>query len=165
MRAIKFIFLILPFGLAACATTTFKETMVRNMVVGGAAGFVVGNQKDENKSAYATMYAGIGAAAAALYTTYANDPDKEIAAARAQSRELSKSMDQFQDQRSHSRDDLTSRGQALRSYDHLPQKYRSLINPGEWRLYEIDEWEKIDDTKLVHKTEMVELIPPNLNTR
>ena len=37
-----------------------------------------------------------------------------------------------------------------------------MINPGEWKIYALDQWIEDSENKLIHQDKMMELIPPSL---
>ena len=44
----------------------------------------------------------------------------------------------------------------------IPEKYKSMINPGEWKIYALDQWIEAGENQLIHQDKMMELIPPSL---
>lgn len=149
--------------LTACASSSFKEKTFRNMIVASAVGLAIGQTEKENKGSYSLIYGGGAAATAAVASILAYDPDKEIEKATGVSKEVSDSLEQaLQNPISKKYYDSNKQGSSLRNFNQLPERYRKLINPGEWRLSQISEWEQLDDFTLVHKTELLEIRPPEL---
>lgn len=137
-----------------CAHTT-KEKVFQNMLIAGATGVVIGQQKEDYKTTYSTMYGGMAAAIAAAVTLYINDPDKESDKLREEIRSMKVQMDQIGEPRLASQTPATFGAK-------VPSKYRSMINPGEWRVYEINQWIDDGDNRLIHQDKIMELIPPSL---
>jgi len=146
----------------ACATT-MKEKIVRNTLIGGAIGAAIGSTYQNYPGTHELMFGGTAAALAALGSVYYYDPDKEIEEYHKRSIELARSMENFANGASSSQGRPISSGTALNNVQALPEKYRKLISQGEWALKQIDEWEQIDENRKVHKTEILELIPPTFN--
>ena len=153
---------------SACATN-MKEKIVRNTLVAGAIGAAVGSTKDQYKTSHELMYGATAAAITALASVYYYDPDQEISNAKKTTEKLRNELDHFENENTLGPSTSNFRrstvaGPATNALGALPDKYKRLIKPGEWQLSEIDEWEKIDDTRMVHKTEMLELQPPILKS-
>ena len=150
---------------SGCATN-IKEKVLRNSLIATAAGAAYGNSKDEYKTQHSIMYGASAGLIAALVSVYYYDPDKRLDESRKQTSELAKSLDDFSEGNStQSRRRPVLSGSATRNYGSLPDKYKSLVSPGEWVLREIDEYERIDDNKIVHKDQLFELIPAQINER
>lgn len=151
----KKILILLPVLLSGCASS-YKRQIFQSMAVGAAAGAVYGQSKPENRNAYALMWAGVGAAIGAGVATYLNDPDREIENLRAETSRLKSEMDQM----------ATPKIEAQTSAffgSKVPEKYRALINPGEWRVSKIDQWIEDDENRLIHQDLVMDLVPPTLN--
>lgn len=147
----KYILLILTMGLMSCASST-KNRIYQNMLIASATGVVMGQSRDEYKSTYSTMYAGVGAALAALVTLYFEDPDREAEKLRGELKLLSGANEAAK---------ITHQTPATFGAP-VPEKYKRLINPGEWRLYEVDRWEEVGESQIQHVDKVIELTPPSL---
>lgn len=159
-KLITFILFITIFS--GCATSINGKT-TRNALIAGTLGAAYGNSRDEYKTTHAAMYGAMGAFLGAMVSLYYYDPDKEIADLRKQNTELAKSMNEFSENIDTPKARKTHSGPALRNYQSIPEKYRSKITPGEWSLMQIDEVERVDENRLVRKTEMLEIKPPQIN--
>jgi hypothetical protein len=144
-----------------CASSV-KEKIVRNSLVAAAPGVAYGLGRDEFKTQNALMYGATSGLITALVSLYYYDPDKEIEDYKRKSKELAKSLDDFSSPLPSSYLKGYS-GTTLNNPQAIPEKYRSLISPGQWTLKQIDEWESLDEYRKVHKTEMLEIIPPKFN--
>lgn len=156
----KFTATLLITSQIGCATT-IKGKVLQNTLIAGAAGATYGHSLENHKNTHATMYGGAIAAIAAIATVYYLDPDAELENERKRSREISKAMDNF-DQNKTSYHSKPS--PALNNYQAIPERYRKKISPGEWNLIQIDDVEQIDENRLVRKTEILELTPPQINS-
>ncbi|WP_413942690.1 hypothetical protein [Bdellovibrio sp. HCB-162] len=141
--------------LSGCAHTV-KEKVFQNMLIAGAAGVAVGQSREEYKGTYSVMYGGIAAATASALTLYFNDPDKENQRLRDEAALLRKQMDSFTEPK------LTGVTPATFGAK-VPDKYKGMINPGEWRIYEIDRWVEDAENRMIHQDKVMELIPPTLS--
>ncbi|MBS1972657.1 MAG: hypothetical protein JSU04_20280 [Bdellovibrionales bacterium] len=137
-----------------CAHTT-KERVFQNMLIAGATGVVLGQQKEDYKTTYSTMYGGMAAAVAGAITLYLNDPDKEAEKLREEIRVMKTQLDQIGEPRLATQTPATFGAK-------VPNKYKSMINPGEWRVYEINQWIEDGDNRLIHQDKIMELTPPSL---
>lgn len=153
---IKTILLIcLVLQLTSCASTT-RDRTYRNMALAGVAGVALGQAQPAYKGTLSLAYAGVGAAVAAALTLYFDDGEKEVERLRAENKIFAAKLGQF--------DNGKVVGQGTATFGaKVPEKYKALINPGEWRIYDLDQWVEGDDNRLIHQDKMMELIPPSLN--
>ena len=154
IRLARALFVIGFSALAGCAHTT-KEKVFQNMLLAGSAGVLLGQQREDFKTTYSTMYGSLAAAIAGAVTLYINDPDKEAEKLREEVKKMKTQMDQMSEPR------LASQTQATFGAK-VPDKYRSMINPGEWRIYELNQWIEDGENRLIHQDKIMELIPPTL---
>lgn len=148
---------------SGCAST-MKEKITRNTLIASAIGAGVGSTREVYKSSHALMYGATLGLITALVSVYYYDPDKEIEEYKRKSKELAKSMDEFATESTgYPSKRPAYSGPALNNPQALPEKYRHLIIQGEWVLKQIDEWEQLDEHRKIHKTELLELIPPKFN--
>lgn len=161
----KWIALLLSSTLiAGCATTT-KGKIARNAIIAGSLGAAYGNSREDYKTTHSVLYGSMSAVVAALASLYYYDPDAEVAELRKQNAELAKAMNDFSEKSNQPKGRKTYSGPAINNYQSIPEKYRSKITPGEWSLMEIDEVEQVDENKLVRKTELLEIKPPQINQK
>lgn len=149
MSAASVLFLI-----TACAHTP-TEKVFQNMLIAGATGVALGQQKEDYKTTYSTMYGGVAAAIAGAVTLYMNDPDKESQKLREEMRVLKTQMDQIGEPQLATQTPATFGAK-------VPEKYKSMINPGEWRIYDLNQWIEDGENRLIHQDKIMELIPPSL---
>lgn len=157
---------LLVFAQLGCATS-MKSQIVRNTALAAAAGAAYGNSREEYKSTHATMYGASLGLIAAIASVYWYDPDKEIESARKQSKELAKSFDTFSEGVGTigTRGKMSRSGSATKNFSSVPERYKNFVTPGEWVLREIDEYERIDENTIVHKDQIFELTPAQINER
>ncbi len=148
---------LVSFELLGCGTLNYKERVWRNMAVAGAAGVMVGQSRSDYKATYSALYGGLGAALAAAVTIYMDDPDRDVERLRSEIRMLSGQAETFE------RSQMTHQTPATFGAK-VPEKYRGLISPGEWRVYQIDRWREDGENRLIHETSIMELVPPSLRS-
>lgn len=139
---------------AGCASTS-TQRVYRNMIVAGAIGAGLGSADHDYPETKAIMYGSMGAAIAAAATLYFDGPDKEELRLRQEVETLKAKLDQITEPKLVSERPATF-GAAL------PEKYKSMIHPGSFKVYELDRWESDSDNHMIHIDKEMELIPPAL---
>ncbi|MFN9066691.1 MAG: hypothetical protein ACK5V3_05640, partial [Bdellovibrionales bacterium] len=89
------------------------------------------------------------------YSVYKNDPDLEIEKYKNQTTSLRKQLDELTNPVLEKQLPGTLSGK-------VPDKYKNLIEPGEWRIYSINQWIEDGENRLIHQDKVMELIPPSL---
>lgn len=140
--------------LISCAHTP-TEKVFQNMLIAGAAGAVLGQQKEEYKTTHSIMYGSAAAVIAGAVTLYLNNPDKESEKLREEIRVLKTQMDQMGEPKLATETPATFGAK-------VPDKYKAMISPGEWRIYEINQWVDDGENRIIHQDKIMELIPPSL---
>jgi hypothetical protein len=163
MKKTKSIFLLSPLIISACATTN-KGKILETMIVGAAAGAAYGQNRPEFKKENALMYGAIGGMTGSLIGLYVFDEEKKTEELKTKISKLEAELDSFGKnsvtENTSQSSNIPATKVQLQSF--LPKKLQKLVRPGEWSLYRIDEWEQLDDTKLVHKDQVLEFKPPEL---
>lgn len=157
MSALKKISLsIIALTLYSCANTP-KNTLVTNVIIGVAAGYAIGSMNKNNSVAFGLLYGGMGGTAAALGTAYLSDFDKDSKRLASENEKLRKDLEA-----------ITAPKTVYQSpamfNSKVPDKYKRLIQPGEWRISEIDQWIEESENRIIHQDKIMELIPPSLKT-
>lgn len=145
--------------LATGCATTIKGKVIQNAMIGAAIGVLIGQNMEKHKTANSVLYGSLGAAIGSIGTTQYIDPDKEVDSLKSVNAELAKALAESSGSKPPM---LDYKGPALSAPNKLPEKYKSLINPGEWSVYTMDEWEQIDESKMIHKDKMIQITPPTL---
>lgn len=142
--------------LSACSTTIKGQT-VEGSLIGASAGAAYGYSRSEYKDKNAMMFAAIGAATGALLSIYKQDPDQKISKLNDENLKLKKDLESFTNPKTVY--------QSPAMFDSkVPDRYKKLIQPGEWRISEIDQWIEDSENRIIHQDKMMELIPPSLKT-
>jgi hypothetical protein len=156
--------LLLPLVTSACATTN-KGKILETIAVGAAAGAAYGQNRPEFKNENALMYGAIGGLTGSLIGLYVFDEEKKTDELKTKISKLEAELDSFGKNSLHENtSSVSSQNPAskVQLQSFLPKKLQKLVKPGEWSLYRIDDWEQLDDTKLVHKDQVLEFKPPEL---
>lgn len=157
MNALKKInLLLLATALSSCASTT-KNTLVTNVLIGVAAGYAIGSMNKNNSVAFGLLYGGMGGTAAALGTAYLTDLDKDSKRLAVENEKLRKDLEAVTAPK-------TVYESPAMFNSKVPDKYKRLIQPGEWRISEIDQWVEESENRIIHQDKIMELIPPSLKT-
>lgn len=151
----KMMMLAVLFLASGCASTA-KNRIYQSMAAGALAGAMHGLSKPEDKEAYALMWSGVGAAVAGAIALHHFDPEKDVERLKAETSRLQEEMDRINSPR------IEAKSSAFFG-NRVPEKYRDLINPGEWRVSRIDQWIEDDENRLIHQDLVMELVPPSLN--
>lgn len=138
-----------------CASTS-KNRIYQSMAAGALVGAMHGFSKPEDKEAYALMWSGVGAAVAGVIAVHHFDSEKDVERLRAETSRLQDELDRINSPR------IEAKSSAFFG-NRVPEKYRDLINPGEWRVSRIDQWVEDDENRLIHQDLVMELVPPSLN--
>lgn len=127
------------------------------MLLGSSAGFLLGLTKSENKEAYAVMYGGVGAAAAGAVSMMINIPDEDVF--KKENEQLKNQVKKFEQQL---QPQLVQQGKSLFS-SPLPKEVSSLVEPGEWKKYKLDQWvqDPNQPNTWYRQVEMFEFTPPS----
>lgn len=142
--------------LSGC-TTTIKGQALEWSLIGAGIGAGYGYSRSEYKDKNAMMFAAIGAATGALLSLHKQDPDQKISRLSEENLKLKKEIESFTQPKTvyHSPAMFNSK---------VPEKYKKLIQPGEWRISEIDQWVEDSENRIIHQDKIMELIPPSLKT-
>ena len=149
-----FIGLILTNVFLSCASSP-KEKILKNMLIGAATGFALGQLKPENKTGYGLLYAGAGASLVGATSVWFSDIDSESERIKSDNQKLKNELDKIYSP------NLTHESSGMMN-SKIPDKYKSMINPGEWKVYSLDQWVEDGENRLIHQDKMMELTPPTL---
>ena len=139
----------------ACATSQ-KGKIVEWSVVGAAIGSTYGVSRPEYQDKNAIMFGAVGAAVGALAGLYYHDPDKHSENLVNENKKLKVELDSLRNPKVLIETPATFNTK-------IPEKYKKLINPGEWKISEIDQWIEDSENRLIHQDKIMELVPPSLN--
>lgn len=142
--------------LSGCSTTIKGQT-VEWSLAGATLGASYGYTRSEYKDKNAMIFAAIGATAGALVSLYKQDPDQKISKLHDENDKLKKELESFTNPK-------TVYQSPAMFNSKVPDKYKRLIQPGEWRISEIDQWVEESENRIIHQDKIMELIPPALKT-
>ena len=125
------------------------------MLLGAATGFALGQMKSENKTGYSLLYAGAISSVVAAGSVWYSDLDDDSERLKKENQKLKADLDRvFQPALKFETTGMMN--------SKIPEKYKSMINPGEWKVYALDQWVEAGENQLIHQDKMMELIPPSL---
>ncbi|MCE3009748.1 MAG: hypothetical protein LW875_03955 [Proteobacteria bacterium] len=156
MTASKLLVPSLMFLLSGCASQSQKDTFVRDMALGALVGVAVASGKSNNREAYALMYGGLGAAAAGVVSGATRI--KELEKTQKSAQYFEKKAQELEAQQ---KPKLFDQGQGLFATP-LPKEVTSLVEPGEWKRYKLDQWvqDPTQPNTWYRQVEMFEITPP-----
>lgn len=141
--------------LSSCATT-LKGKALEHMALGASMGGVYGVTRNHYQNQNALLFGALGGVIGALVGLYRNDPDQKVFELQTANNQLKADLDRFQHPQVLLESPATFNAK-------IPAKYRKLINPGQWKISEIDQWIEESENRLIHQDLVMELIPPSLN--
>lgn len=150
----KTLTLCLAISLVGCASTQ-RQKLFQGIALGAVAGAGYGSTKAEQKDANIALWAATGAAVGAIATVLLNDPDAEIEKYKKEAERIRAEHEEMLAPR------IEGASSALFGA-RVPEKYKGLIEPGEWRVMSIDQWVEDGETRLIHQDKIMELVPPTL---
>ena len=141
--------------LTGCASTNRIKTL-QSMAVAGALGAAYGLSRPAYTEQNAALFGGLAAAVTGAVGLLIWDSDSEAMRLRTETQALSEELDRIRAPRRILESPATFGAK-------IPAKYRSLVQPGSWRVSEIDQWIEDGENRLIHQGLIMELIPPSLN--
>lgn len=153
------LFILLSLLTTSCASNRAKTIVT--MLGAGAAGAAIGASTapaNESTSGHALLWAGVTASAAAIASMFIFDEHARAQDLEKQNSSLQKALSSINGTSSEL---IYENGQSF-SKD-LPPEYKSLIQPGRWSIYKLDQWSAQGENTLVHQDKMIKLQPPGLN--
>lgn len=142
--------------LAGCSSTSSKTKILRDMAIGAGIGAIAAQAKPDNKPAYTSMYAAIGAATVGAASVYFRESDSDKL-----QEENSKLKVELSSLKEKTEPRLVQKGSSL-FRSPIPKEVSSLVEPGEWRRYKMDQWiqDPNQPNTWFRQVEMFEIIPP-----
>ena len=151
------LYIIVTLALNASCATTIKYKMLEHSLIAGSIGAIYGATRPEQKEKNTMMFGSMGLALGAIASIYLQEPDTKINSLTMENQKLKSDLDEIQNPKL----EFSSSG-FLNS--KVPDKYKRLINPGEWRVYKLDQWVEDGENRVIHQDKIMELIPPTLRT-
>jgi len=156
----------LALSMSGCATTNRDKTILLMAglgVVSAGVGMVSAPQ-GERKEMHALYGGMIGATAAAVGGLFLFDEQKRSAELERQALVMSKELDAFRDEGGGHEPRLLYETTAPFGKD-IPDEYQSLVRPGRWSVYKLNQWVSHGEGTLIHQDRMVKLVPPQLTPK
>ncbi len=152
---------------SSCATMSNRTKTILTMA---GAGIVAGSigayfaPSDEKSYAHAAMWGGSAAAVSGLVSLYVFDEqskseelDRKLKLAERENRSLRGEGDVSRTQMIYDSDSSLERD--------LPPEYRSLVQPGKWSVYGVDQWVMSGENEIIHQDKKVRLILPQFKPK
>lgn len=159
IKKIKF---LIPGGFlffSACSTTSNRQKTLALTAAAVGAGYMIGQQKQNNKEANSLLYAGILGTTAAVGGMYIFDEEKRSEEIRAENLRLKTQLDEFD----HATGDSSKYSyNSIFTNTDIPDDVKSLIRPGQVKTYKLNQWVREGSNRLVLKTDVIEFIEPKL---
>jgi hypothetical protein len=132
-----------------------KKEILLATVGASALGYLVGQSKDSHQDAYSMIYAGTFGLTTAVLGLYFSKSEEQLT---EENRRLKTELDHFQKQLTPR---LVQEGKGLFN-SPLPREVSSLIEPGEWKRYKLDQWvqDPNQPNTWYRQVEMFEFTPP-----
>jgi len=146
-----------PLGLLllCCCATTPKEKLLRNSSAAFALGAALGSTKEEYKTQHTLMYGSLFALTAGALTLIYDEGFEDSKKIKEENKRLQAELDRLFQPKAEGIGPATMGAK-------IPEKYQSLISPGEWRVLAIDQWIEDGENRLIHQDKIMELNPPSL---
>ncbi len=153
----KLFIIILSLFLVSCATSFKKKTLL-GMAAGFAGGYAVGSAatpEGDNKQMHGALYGAAASSLVAAGMIYLFDDSKEL----KQKKKIQLMTEEIENLKKNRK--RADAGVLNPSINDLPNDLKALISPGNWKLYEIDEWVKKGNT-LIHQDKELNFEPSKL---
>lgn len=157
--------LVIAAMLMGCATNRTKTLLLMGGVGAVAAGAAyMASPADERPEMHALYGGAIGAAAAGVAGFFLFDEQKRSEELERQASVMRKELDAFRDEGGGHEPRLLYETTAPFGKD-IPGEYQSLVRPGRWSVYKLNQWVSQGEGTLIHQDRMVKLVPPQLTPK
>lgn len=151
-----------------CATTNRTKTLLLMTGVGAAAagvGYSVA-PRDERPEMHALYWGAAGAAVAGVAGLFLFDEQKRSEELERQAAVMRKELDAFRDEGGGASHEPRLLYETTAPFGRdIPEEYQSLVRPGRWSVYKLNQWVAQGEGTLVHHDRMVKLVPPQLTPK
>jgi hypothetical protein len=155
--------LVIALMCVSCASTNRARTL-GSMLAAGAASGAIGaatTPANESPAGHALLWGGLAAAVGAVVGLYLFDEQSKSSDLARENEGMRKTLDAMQGGAGASAELLYQNNSPF-SKD-VPVEYQSLIKPGQWSIYKLDQWTMQGENTLIHQDKMIKLLPPGLN--
>lgn len=158
---IKAVLTLLGICASGCATTQRGKTL-QLMAAGFLTGAAYGASQDGQKPANAALWGGLLSTGAATVGLIAFDEEKDLARLSQENQKLRETLARGE----RAIQDPPSSGKAVGLSSSVPTKLKDVFTAGTVEHSAMDEWEQDPNDERIwyHKTEQVELIPPQIKS-
>lgn len=128
------------------------------LVAGGALG-ASNTPEGENKAMHGLLWGSVAATVIGSGVLLLSEDSKEVRDRDFKIKELEQKMSQFKENSKV----FNNQGESHFLESSLPKEYRSLVKPGKWKVFKIDEWKKTSSGEYVHQDKLLEIEPPEVS--
>lgn len=149
-----------------CATNRAKTLLLMGGVgtlTAGAAYYL--SPKDERPEMHALYGGAIGASGAAIAGLFIFDEQKRSEELERQAVVMRKELDVFRDEGSGAHEPRLLYETTAPFGKDIPSDYQSLVKPGSWSVYKLNQWVSQREGVMVHQDRMITLVPPQLTPK
>ncbi len=149
---------------SACATTNRGRTlslMGGVGLAGAAAGYTL-SPPSERPEMHAAFFGALSAALAGLVGLFLFDEQKRSDELERQAGVMRKELDSLREEGSSKEPQLLYETTAPFGKD-IPDEYHSLVRPGRWSVYRLNQWVSQGEGTMIHQDRMIRLVPPQLS--
>lgn len=155
----KIILYILTATVIGCSTTHRSKALT---YMGGAflGGAVIGATQapdGDNQNMHGLMWGAAASAIAGASLIYLYDENREIREQQYKIRELETKLG-----KSDGDLKVKANGESAFLETRLPKEYSHLVEPGKWKIYQINEWKKVSESEYVHQDKLMEIEPAKI---
>lgn len=155
-------------GAGGCATTNRTKALLLMSGVGAAAagvGYSIA-PRDEKPEMHALCWGAAGAAVAGVVGLFIFDEQKRSEELERQAVVMRKELDAFRDEGGGASHEPRLLYETNAPFGReIPGEYQSLVRPGRWSVYKLNQWVAQGEGTLVHHDRMVKLVPPQLTPK
>jgi hypothetical protein len=144
---------ILFLSLLTVGCSSFRKTALVSMAGGFAGGYMAGHQlapEGDNRNLHGLLVGSAVSSLVGVGMIYLMNEDGIIREKNLKIQELRKKLENSSPRNKSILDYGSINNLSLNGQKKLPSSIKKLIHPGNWKLYKLDEWKKVDESTLVH---------------
>lgn len=142
-------------------STSFKAKTLSYMggaFLGGAAVGAAQAPRGDDRGMHGVMWGSVASAIVGASLLYLYDESSELKDKEYKIRELTSQINDIKGIQQLNVDN----GESSFLESKLPKEYSHLVEPGKWKIYQINEWKKVSDSEYIHQDKMMEIEPAKI---